>query len=70
MSCPMRNITILTQWCIPLPTATHISLTLHQQAADELGRHLFCGEYLHEERLAISKQGQSPLLATPTRKKT
>ncbi len=30
-------VNLLTQWCIPLPTATHISLTLEQQIANQLG---------------------------------
>jgi len=33
-------VNLLTQWCIPHPRATHISLTLEQQIADELGGNL------------------------------
>jgi hypothetical protein len=36
-------VTLFTQWCIPLPPATHISLTLEQQIADELGGNMLGG---------------------------
>jgi hypothetical protein len=30
-------VNLLTQWCIPFPRATHISLKLEQQIANQLG---------------------------------